>query len=84
MADLEIELDLALEPETLQEAEHGRDVEVVLVLGRLLRLGLDQDHALEADLMLVVDDHRKKASGLLLLAAQIGVEQRLVALAAAP
>ena len=84
MADFDIELDLALEAEALQEAEHGRDVEVVLMLGRLLRLGLDQDHALEADLVLVVDDQRQKAPELLLLATQVGVEQRFVALAAAP
>ena len=44
-------------PCVLQEAVHGGDVEVVLVLGRLARLGLDQDRALEADLVLVLDDH---------------------------
>ena len=84
VADLDIELDLLLEPEAAQEAGDRRDVEIVLVLGRLLRLRLDQQNALEADLVLVLDDHRQEAAELLLLAAKIGVEQGLVALAAAP
>src|ERR1700722_12864448 len=84
MADLDVELDLPLEPEALQEAEHGRDIEIVLMLGRLLRLRLDQDHALVTDLMLILDDQGQKAPELILLATQIGVEQRFVTLAAAP
>jgi hypothetical protein len=54
------------------------------VLGGLLGLGLDQDRALEADLVLVVHDHAQEAARLLALAPQVGVEQRLVALAPAP
>ena len=84
VADLDVELDLVLEAELAQEAGDGRDVEIVLVLGRLLRLRLDQDHALEADLVLVVDDQRQEPAELLELALQVGVEQRLVALAPAP
>ena len=71
-------------PKLAQEPGDGRDVEIVLVLGRLLRLRLDQQHALEADLVLVVDDHRQEPAELLELALQVGVEQRLVALASAP
>ena len=69
VADLDVELDLPLEPEALQKPEHRRDVEIVLVLGRLLRLRLDQEHALEADLVLVVDDQRQEPPELILLAA---------------
>ena len=43
VADLDVALHLLLEAVALQEAVHRRDVVVVLVLGRLLRLGLDQD-----------------------------------------
>ena len=71
-------------PNSLQEAVHGGDIVVVLVLGWLLRLRLDQDGALEADLVLVVDDQLQEAPGLRALALQVGVEQRLIALAAAP
>ncbi len=66
---LDVDLDFLLEPVLLQEAEHGGDVEVVLVLGRLARLGLDQDRALEADLVLVLDDQLQEAAELLQLAA---------------
>jgi hypothetical protein len=65
VALLDIDLDLVLQAELLEEAVDGGDVVVVLVLGRLLRLRLDQDRALEADLVLVVDDHRQEAAGLL-------------------
>ena len=44
------------------------DVVVVLVLGRLLRLGLDQERALEADLVLVLGDQVQEAGELVALA----------------
>ena len=84
VADLDVDLHLFLEAVGLEEAVHRRDVVVVLVLGRLLRLGLDQDRALEADLLGVFDDQREEARRLVLFLLQVGVEQRLVALAAAP
>ena len=62
----------------------GGAVVVVLVLGRLLRLRLDQERALEADPVLVLGDHRQEPGELGLLAGEVGVEQRLVALATAP
>ena len=62
----------------------GRDVVVVLVLGRLHRLGLDQQLALEADLVLVLGDEVQEPGELGALAAQVRVEERVVALAAAP
>src|SRR5208282_2373609 len=84
VADFDVELDLALEAEPAQEPGDGGDVEIILVLGRLLRLRFDQQHALEPDLVLVVDDQREEAAELLQFAGKIGVEQGLIALAAAP
>jgi hypothetical protein len=55
-----------------------------LVLGRLLRLRLDQDRALEADLVLVLHHHVQEAAHLVQLVAHAGVEQGFVAFAAAP
>ena len=57
VALLDIDLDLVFQSEVLQEAVNRRDVIVVLVLGRFLRLRLDQDGSRETDLPLVVDDH---------------------------
>src|SRR5262249_13033507 len=59
---LEIELDVLLQPEMLEEAVDGRRVEIVLVLGGFLGLGLDQNGTLEADLVLVLDHEGEKAS----------------------
>jgi len=64
VADLDIDLDLVLQAVGLEEAVDRGDVEVVLVLGRLLRLRLDQDHALEADLVLVLDHQLEEAAKL--------------------
>ena len=63
---------------------HGRGVVVVLVLGGLHRLGLDEQRALEADLVLVLDDEVQEPGELRALAPEVRVEQRVVALAAAP
>jgi len=84
MVLLDVDLDFLVQPVRLQEAEHCGDVEVVLVFGRLGWLRLDQDRPLEADLVLVFDHQVEKASELRELALQVGVEQRLVTLAAAP
>ena len=63
--------------------DRGRVV-VVLVLRRLLRLRLEQQRPGEADPMLVLGDEGQEPRQLRFLARQIGVQQRLVALAAAP
>src|SRR5438067_485159 len=81
---LDVELDVVQKVVALEETVTGGDVEIILMLGRLLRLGLDQDRALEADLVLVLDDEREEAAELIELALEIGVEQGLVALAPAP
>lgn len=49
-------VDLVFQPETLEDRLDGLPVEIVLVLGRLVRLRLDQDRTLEADPVLVIDD----------------------------
>ena len=81
---LDVDLVLVLEAVADQEAVDRRGVVVVLVLRRLHRLGLDQERALEADLVLVLGDEVQEPGELLALARQVRVEQGLVALAPAP
>ena len=59
-------------------------VVVVLVFGGLLGLGLDEQGALEADLVLVLSHHRQESGELVGLLAQTGIEQSLVTLSASP
>src|SRR5258708_28316936 len=63
---------------------NGRRVEVVLVLRRLVRLWLDQEQPFEPDLVLVLGDERQEPGELGLLASEIRVEERLVALPPPP
>ena len=81
---LDVEPVLVLEPVADEEAVDRRRVVVVLVLGRLHRLRLDQERALEPDPVLVLGDEVQEAGELVALALEVGVEQRVVALAAAP
>ena len=80
---LEVDLDL-VQAVAGEEPGHGGGVVVVLVLGRLGRLRLDQDRALEPDAVLVLDHEVQEAGELVELTPQVGVEQRVVALPAAP
>ncbi|CAB5370609.1 unnamed protein product [Rhizophagus irregularis] len=81
---LDIDLHFILKAIALEETVHRSGVKVVLVLGRLERLGFDQDRAGETDLVLVLDDERQEAAEIVELALKIGVEQRLIALTTAP
>ncbi len=81
---LDVHLDFPFEAELLEETVDRGDIIVVLVLCGFLRLGLDQDRTLEADLVLVVDHHLQEAPGLRAFAFQVGVEQGLVPLTPAP
>ena len=49
-----------------------------------MRLGFDQDFAFEADLVLVLDDHRQEAAEILKFARQIRVQKRVIAFTATP
>ena len=68
VVDLDVDLDLVGEVVLLQERMHRGDVVVVLVLGRLERLWLEQDRAAEPDALLVLDDHRQEPRQLVELA----------------
>ena len=81
---LQVELVLALEAVPDEEAVHRGRVAVVLVLRRLVRLRLDEQQPLEADLVLVLRDERQEPGELAVLVGEVRVEQRVVALAAAP
>jgi hypothetical protein len=84
VALFDVGLHLLLQPEVLEEAVDRGDVVVVLVLRRLLRLRLDQDRALEADLVLVFDDLLQEAARMVAFGLEVGVQQRLIPLAPAP
>ena len=84
VVDLDVHPVLAREVVPKQERVDGRRVVVVLVLGGLHRLRLQKQGPAEADLLLVLGDQGQEAGELLLLTREVGVEQRLVALAATP
>ena len=71
---LDVELDVFQQVVALQETVAGGDVKIVLVLGRLFRLGLDQDRSVETDLVLVLDHQRNEAAELVEFAPHVGVE----------
>ena len=81
---LDVQPVLALEPVADEEAVDRRDVVVVLVLGGLHRLRFDEQLAPEADPRLVLGDEVEEARQLVALAAEVRVQERVVALAAAP
>ena len=54
------------------------------MFGGLFRLGLDEEPTIESDGSLVVHGHVQELREMFLLAFEIGIEQRRIALAAAP
>ena len=80
---LDVDLVLGFEPVAAEKTVDDGDVVVVLMLRRLHRLRLDQQRPVEADAVLLFDHQVKEAGELLAFAAQVGVEQRVVAFTAA-
>ena len=80
----DVHLEVPVQPELAQEADGRRRVIVVLVLHGLLGLGLDEEVALEADLAAIVARHAHQGGDVLQLKLHVGVQQGLIALAAAP
>mmetsp|Transcript_37439 Transcript_37439/g.93071 ORF Transcript_37439/g.93071 Transcript_37439/m.93071 type:complete len:365 (+) Transcript_37439:894-1988(+) len=82
---LHVELVLRVQVELAQKAGGGRDVPVVLVLGRLLGLGLDEERSGGAeDMAPVVGCHLVKSSGVAALHGDIRGGKVAVALAPSP
>ena len=69
---------------TYEKTVHRGHVVVVLVLGRLAGLWLDQNRAFEADLVFVLDHHVEKTTQLVHLLPDPRVEQRFVTFPATP
>ena len=84
MALFDVRLHFLFQTEILEKAVNRGDVVVILVFGGFLRLWLDQDRALEADLVLVVDDLLQETARVGAFGLEIGVQQRLIPLAPAP
>ena len=81
---LDVQLEVVGQAVGAEEVDAGGGVEIVLVLGRLLGLGLDVELAGEADLLGVIDGHVHEAGQVVQLALHVGVPEGLVAFAAAP
>ena len=84
MVDLDVDPVLIGEVVAIEEAVDCGAVVVVLMLGWFLRLGFDQQLALETDRVLVFGDHGHEARQLIGFLLHTGVMQRLVTFASAP
>jgi len=72
---LDVELEVLVETVGMEESDTGGAVEIVLVLCGLLRLGLDEELALEADILCIIDSHLEEGGQMVLLTSEIGVDQ---------
>ena len=81
---LDIDPHFVFQAKPLEKAVNRLRVEIVLVLGRLVRFGLDQDRAGKPDLVLVFDHEIEEPAEIFLLDIDFGVENCVVAFAATP
>ena len=84
VVSLNIQFDLFFQTKLLEEAVNGRGVVIILMLGRFLRLRLDQQRALEARFVFVLNHHLHEAANLLTLLTQVGIQQGFVPFTTAP
>ena len=80
----DIDLEVLVKTVGAEETDHGLGVDVVLVLGGLHRLGLDEEGALEALGAGVVASRGEHLGEVVLLTLHLGVEEGVVAFTAAP
>ena len=84
MVNLDIDLEVLVKTIGTQEADNGLGILVILVLGGLHRLGLNQEGALKALGTGIVTRCREHLGQVVLLALHLGIKQALVALTATP
>ena len=78
MVGLNVELEGILQSVSPEEGDARRHIEIILMLGRLLRLRLDEKLPGESYLPGIVDRHVQEASQMVLFAFEIRVEKGLV------
>ncbi|CAH0323988.1 hypothetical protein SRABI106_04482 [Rahnella aquatilis] len=81
---LDIHFDLFFQAKLFQEAIDGSNIIIILMLGRFLRFRFDQQGALEANFVFVLNDHLHEATQLFAFLTKISIEQGFVAFTAAP
>ena len=84
MVGLEVQLEVLQQAVFAEEVKAGGRVGIVLVGRGFARLGLDEELALEADLLRVIDGEMQERGEVIELTLHVGVDQRGVAFAAAP
>ena len=84
MVGLDVELEVFLKAVGAEKRDAARDIEVILVLRRLLGLGLDVELPGEANFLCVVDRHVEEAGQMIEFALHVGVPEILISLAASP
>ena len=84
VVSFDVELEVAVESVLSEEAADSSRVEVILMLGRLLRLRLDVVVSVKADRTTILGCELQKIREVVELELHVGVEQGLVALASAP
>ena len=84
MVRLDVELHVFLEPVLADEVETSRRVEIVLMLRRLLRLGLEQELPLESDRLGEIDRQMHEPGQVIQFAFHIGVVEIGIPFTASP
>ena len=84
MIGLEVELEMLVETVRLQEGNPGGNIEIILMLGGLHWLGLDQELPRETNGLGVIDRHMQERRQVFLFPLEIGIQQGFVAFPPAP
>ena len=84
VVNLDVNLEVLVKSVCAEESDNGLGVNIVLVLCRLHRLGLDEECALESLCTCIVAGHLEHCCHMLFLTLHIGVQEAHVTLAATP
>ena len=84
MIGFDIHFDFFFQPVGKKETIDGFDIEIILMLGRLMRFWFDKNVALETDFMFMLDDHLQEAPELCLFLFKVGIEQAVIAFTTTP
>lgn len=80
MEMIDIEIKIVLKKVKIEEEVKSREIVIIMMFGRIMRIGIDKDSEIEEDFVIVLKKEDKEKENMVELKRKIGIEKGLIEL----